>query len=642
MAIFLPLLAVGAVLGGFRIETKAQGIAFSLVGLGALYFLARASLSPVPELARRDLFLVGAGFMAFMSALSGLRSPSGRGLLVGFLTIVVLGNVLVGAYQLLGNHDFRFLREVSLQTKERQLHMATGFFYHPSSLSGLLQIALPVYISLAILAENRAAKMLGWVLTFLSAGLCFLSYSRGGAAAMVAGGIVSAIFAWKIRNRGLRSPQTFSRKRQLLIGASVVGFVIIGVVLYFMVGNVLEMRGGEQSVEGSLRGRLGMYGIALNVWLSHLWVGAGGQSYSYFFTRDFYGIPVWYGDAEMAHSEFLQVLCDYGLLGFLVVLMLLIFFGYYFAKGSQDLLEDARKTQKGSWDLRPFWLLTAAMGALMSCTLRAFIDFQLYIAPNLILFALLMAGGVVALSPAVVPREGDAAGQSRPIGRRLLEGVALVLVAAVSFFVVHAGWREVKAFPDWLAVQQADSRAEKAEKLRSYGKKAPSIAVWRAVARNSLENALTSEAEQPEALQLAASDWETLVTLHPLDGEALTNYARCLDDLSRFDEAGPLHLRALEAAGRRENYFGVVFGVGAHLAKKADYLLRERKTEEGLYLCLEAEQAFEESMNLGFKGRENRKWLTSLEQRIQFLQSARIEPKEVPVLPWKEYLPESY
>ena len=322
----------------------------------------------------------------------------------------------------------------------------------------------------------------------------------------------------------------------------------------------------------------------------------------------------------------------------------LCYFWFFVVKRWQELKADRKGEFTGAWDLRPHWLLTGAIGAFLACSLHGMFDFQLYLAPNLLLLAILLGGamGYSDLTP-VIGRDAEGGeGSSRLRGGvkwgNVLAYTGLLAVAVFAFFT---GRREIVALPSWLAVETAQQGREKEDRLRLYSQRAPSVAALRPVARKSLGVALLEDPSQ-EALERAAEDWRALLAVHPLDGEALANYARCLDDLDRSQEAAPYHLQAIEAVGRRESKFGVIFGLASHFTKRGQRAFHGRKPAQALFFYLEAQEVFEASHLRGYnpKGltRKTRVWVA---QQIEFLEKARIEPEEVEVVSWQEVLPES-
>ncbi|GHC65012.1 hypothetical protein GCM10007100_36030 [Roseibacillus persicicus] len=263
----------------------------------------------------------------------------------------------------------------------------------------------------------------------------------------------------------------------------------------------------------------------------------------------------------------------------------------------------------------------------MAESIRAAFDFNLHMVPNLVLFSFLV-GGMGANCLTFSTTEG-------PQASRLVKVGVLLFLFLFGAFGNNSIRREVVAFPLWLKVESARANEEEVlPKLYEYSLSAPSYYVLRQVGRALIEK------EREQGLKQAIEIWQLVVKIHPFDGEGLANYAYCLDNAGEFSQAEGYHLRALEAVARRENKYGVVYGVGWHLIRRADHASKLRRPGEALFLYQASREAFAESHRLNFSRRKlNREVLGWLEQQIQFLEGARIEPVEVEILDWRSKLP---
>ena len=640
MVVTILFLSVGSTLCLIRPTPKSIWVSFALVSVITVYFFSRAYFSPVWDLARRDVFLVAGGFLAFGAALSVLRSSKGRASFLVILAILIWGNGIVGGYQYFVDPEFRILRTLPFSDFETK-RVATGFFYHRNSLACFLQLCLPVFVAHFFLSSNRILKANAALCVASCIGIGFLTFSRWGFSAMLIGGVLATWMSLRVNSAKVRTVGS-TAKQKLFILLGVGGALVFAVLASILISNILGERGGEVSVEGSLRARLSMYGIALNVWQQNVLFGAGSQTFSYLFPRYFYGLPRWSGDAQMAHSEYFQLLSDYGIIGFLLVLLLIVFFGFLFIRKSEQIVEEGKRgnSKTSRFDDSVLWLLPAAFGALGGVVTRAMLDFQLYLAPNLILLSLIIGGGVVACSR--VPQgETNEPIQRNGRGKEVIGlVVCLLFVLLVAIFGLKSGWRELTALPKWIQLERDRvAGLENIEEWREYAEQAPSFHVLRPIARQSLKRAITTR-HDVTAFEQAKEDWKRLLVLHPFEGEVLANYARCLDELGELKEAEDYHLKALEAVGRRENKYGVLSGVGGHFLKLAEQAFVQRKTERSLFLYLKAEEAFVESQRRGYNPdgvtRKTRQWVR---ERIEFLEGARIVPEEGPCLDWQAVLP---
>ena len=595
LALVVPFLATGALL---CVSIRGQifdSAQCCLVGLAVVYFLVRGFMSPVWDLARRDLFLVVCGSLAFFASQSVLRYRVARIFLVVGVALVLFGNCVLSVVQYF-DPEYAFLRS----SRSDQLGVS-GFYFHRNYLAGFLEIAFPLFLVCTL--QSRKSLLTFWILLFLSLlclALCFASNSRGGFVATLVGGgvafVMQSVCTAKVSRLGF--------KQVLFLACLGVLALFLG---WFGLNSILERREG---VAAGLGNRFYMAGIAIEIWEKFPLFGAGSHSYSYLFPSYFSGLVVWYGNAVMAHSDYFQVLCDYGIVGLGCVVVLLLLFGSQIFYPNPE-----RKT----------WLTFVFAGVLVAEALRAIFDFNLHIAPNLILFSIL-AGGVLSCSRPTYVKD-------RP-RKNLLLPVVIIFTFGLSVVGFLAGWKEIASAKIWIRLVRLEEGEEGL--LRKYSENAPSFSVLRKVARTSLKSANEASPREAAAFTLAASDWKNVVERHPFDPESLANYARCLDENGDFSTAENFHLRALKAAGRREAMYGVVYGAGWHLARRGEQVLGQRSSSEALFLYQQADLIFEESARRGFS-RQNlnvnaRKWIKG---RIDFLEGARIEPLEVPILDWR-------
>lgn len=627
LAVMMPPLALGAMICVVFGPQRKDLWVLLVVALVSAYLLVRGNLSPVWDLARRDLFLITAGLLGYLAASSALRSRSGRWMFLLTLSLLVLGNSVVAFHQWQVDEEFAFLRSRRPDTLG-----VSGFYFHRNYLAGFLEIACPLLLAACLSRRTWGARALLAAPLACGVFFCFLTNSRGGFGAMVLACLAVCVM------ESIRAPKPSPRTTRRRVLKPLVVLVLLGglvLVARFSWLAIFENRGGAGAAEGNVMGRLRMAGIAFDIWQeSPIW-GMGAESYSYLFPRFASGIGGWFGDAEMAHSDYLQLLTDYGLVGLVSVTLLIALMSFLILKRPESFGEKNAELTSASLG-GGVWLRSAAVGVMIAEVLRAAIDFNLHIAPNLIAFAIVIAGGVSAFSRLPVAQTATEKPKSiLPLASRLL---ALALALGAGGYGVRAGWNEILGARDWAAIEMMRQRNEdNRAALRAYAEEAPSFRILRSLAQSSLEQALVTGTE--EDYLRASEDWRKAVERHPYDGESLTNYAHCLDEQKLFETAEGFHARALSAVGRRENKYGVLHSFGWHLTRRANELARTRQPEKALFLYLKAREAFQESSHKGYSRREqNRTALQWVGERIKFLEGARIGPEEVDALDWQSKL----
>lgn len=622
LALIIPPLFLGAILC-VAFGPKRRDVWVLLgVGLVSGYLLLRGGVSPVWDLARRDLFLIVAGLLGYLSASSALRLKSGRAMFLGSIVLLILGNTWVAIYQWRVDESFAFLRRVRVDVLG-----VSGFYFHRNYLAGFLEIGCPLLLA-ACLSRKVNVGRLGLLLSLgVGVFICFLTNSRGGFGAMAVACIVVGFI------RFMQSKRKVEQSNKRFIGQ--VTFAIVGILLAVACSRTLwsvivDNRGGGVSAEGTLQVRLVLAGLAYDIWEKNPIWGMGAESFSYLFPKYFEGLRGRIGNAQMAHSEYLQLLTDYGIVGLVAVGGLVGILSFLIVRPPQMVTGEVRGSQEGG-----LWLRSAAAGVMVGEVLRATIDFNLHVAPNLMVFAMVLAGGVGCNAQASHKEPSSRATHLKSYWTSYI--VALFLVLGIGGYGIRSGSQEIFAARDWAAIEYLRQQGINDEvELRRYSEKAPSFRVLKQVAQTSLTRTLSKPSSD---FTQTADDWRRVLERHPLDGESLANYARCLDELGKFKRAEGYHERALEAVARRERLYGVIYGVGGHFLKRGSQAAKERRPEEALFLFQKAREAFKESRRRGFsKDKHSISAMQWINERIGFLEGARIEPKPVEILDWRSKL----
>ena len=604
LALVAVLSVPGAICCLIGSSKKFPLLFLSLFSVFAGYLVFRAAYSDVFDLGRRDIFLVGNGVLFLLAGYLSLTYTSNQKLFFNILRVALVLSLGACFYQYFIEPDFALFRSERSNVKG-----VSGLFYHRNYFAGFLALMMPVWVLKWM--RNPARNWVDFGFALVTILLGFFTNSRSGFLSLIVGA-ATAIFFYKKYSLG--SEEGSSRKWVLWLSAGV-ALVLLLVSAFVLLPQILDNRGGA---EAGLKNRMKLAGIAYDAWLQRPWIGNGAHSFSYLFPKMFLGLGGWVGDAKMVHSDFLQVLCDYGLVGLILLLLsILLLFGKFFSMGKSSHLLFAG----------------VAVGILVSEIVRAIVDFNLHLAPNLFLFAMLIGGGLCEVMPA----------QTSPKASwriRISTLYSAVVCLAFSVLLLSIGGKEIKASRSFLEVEkirlEGDHSSDDYEKaLRAYCDSAPSFEKLRDLASISLAKAIRGE----ESFGVAESDWGKVVARHPLDGESLANYARCLDENGKLHESDEFHGRALTAVGRRENKYGVIFGVGLHFVRQGDHLYQQRKPGEALFLYQQALEAFEESYQKNYSRRVlNRPMIERVRKNIAFLKKARIEPVTVNGLNWRDAL----
>lgn len=277
------------------------GMAFAV----AAYIFVRATVSPIPYLARFDVFQVIL-YLGFYLVFALKRSlGSSMRLLRCVFLILVVGNCIVAAYQIFFDIDFHILPGVN---RDRRTNGASGFYNNHAHLAGILAISLGVFLPGALSKKSGLAARAIWILPILvSLGGIAASLGRGGAVA-AAVGLLSGFCLWAVLF-GVRKYQLALVAISVLVALVGVGWVI-----------TQERGKGNPKTAVSVGGRSVYWKQAVRQAGVEPAFGTGSRTYPLYFEkhrpRDLYKtalLPYW------AHNDYLQTLAEYGSVGLVLV-----------------------------------------------------------------------------------------------------------------------------------------------------------------------------------------------------------------------------------------------------------------------------------------------------------------------------------
>ena len=157
--------------------------------------------------------------------------------------------------------------------------------------------------------------------------------------------------------------------------------VVAAMGIFFVASQASEQRGHGADVSRALgkSSRLALAGLAFDQWMDAP-SSAREPSYRYLVVKnwDDETLPVWMGNPETVHNEYLQVLADYGLIGFLLVMAFaLLMLG-------RVVLPPQHERRSPLID----GLKLGAAGGLVGTMVHATVEFQLHLLPILLLVAI--------------------------------------------------------------------------------------------------------------------------------------------------------------------------------------------------------------------------------------------------------------
>lgn len=381
-----------------------------LVPLPFLIF-AFASLlwiAPARWLAWREWLVWFQMWIVFALALHFGRSRAQTWTLVGTILALAVTGVLLAAYQRFVDPKWMML---GYTQAEQFWTRSGGMFGIPNSLAQLLEFVLPGCL---VFLGSRTASLAGKILCVWLAALCVfalaLTGSRGGWI-----GAAAALALWPVLT-------SRSARKGLLGAVAVIVAAGLGLTALYFGSEAARAR-----IDPFLSGQFEhtrpiMWRGALQLWQRAPWFGNGAAAYNVVFDqvrpRGFREEPDW------THSDYLNTLCDYGVVGFALWLMVggaMLWFGW-------QALQAAKKTGAmpadflGSWR----WRLACWLG-LVAFVVHLVVEFHTKI-PALAYLVSLIAAWCVRLPE--TPASTEPAPRRAPFVA--FAAVALVIVALVA------------------------------------------------------------------------------------------------------------------------------------------------------------------------------------------------------------------
>ena len=513
---------------------------FSLLGAG--YLVGRALMGGPEGLAVHDVALVLSAIGIYLSVTSTGRGV--RGFWIILLAILVAVNVGLAISQSVLENPFYFWQPGGSDESH-----AIGLFAHYNAFASFLNGTVFFFLSYTFFGRNVAAR---WACALLSLGLIVtlvMSQSRGGWLSFVVGGSLWMVLLILF----------LKQRRSKLLGIISIAVVLLGVggivSSVWVVQRITEKRvekyeentGRKVEAKVSDGGRVAFQQMGFEIFLDSPVVGGGARAFSYRALEkwDPDTLELWMGDPEFAHNEFIQLLSDYGLVGFVLVLALLFIHGIL---GVINLVsEDDRDSGLSIWQL-------GAAGGLVAMLCQSYFSFIFHFPACVVLCAFQLA---------ILASQSKEKSKSRPVFRftELVIGIGGLGVAAalaflgINFFKGYMLSKEaVQKLTAAESVEDVFTGLETLEKAgdRSWDPKSFEIVARRAMleANTALQGNDPAVAEKFNLRAKAA--FERSLELNPNFSAALAGLPRVEDALGNHAAAEEGHQKAMKLIWARE------------------------------------------------------------------------------------------
>lgn len=523
------LLGVGAILslpGLLRPVSRPSTPLLLSTFLLAGYVAVRAWYSPYDYLARPDLYMTGACLIVYLlTALYFTRSRP-RLAFVGVLLAFAILQTWVGYKQYTGEDGFMLFGFQRLDTGWR----ASGTLISGNHYAGLLETIAMFGLGLAFWSRQRLPLRF---LALLIALLCYLGIGMSGSR----GGYISTAFSLIVF--GALSIRALAVARP---GAALRPTLAISVGLLLFLGTAFYFGATNKSIR-SRTDALKNPDIRVHNWAATIdhfkvqpWIGTGAGTHL-IYGRLFRKPPL-QSDPVHAHSDYLEMLAEYGVVG---EALALLFLGAHLLGGLGHGKRIALTRLQDDLRSDALALNIGAMGAAAALTAHSVVDFNMHIPGNALLYAFVF--GLLA-NPGRTPLPGPPRLVSLPVFARLcLPGLGIALLVAT--IPKYKGAKLTEEARVALRDHHYSQSIQLAKSAVAHENFNPYTWFYMGEANRMIAMKLTVPALRERFFNEALKAYKRGLQLLPQDINLLTRLAQALDGLGRHEEAEAVYHEAL-------------------------------------------------------------------------------------------------
>ncbi len=493
--------------------------------------------------ARQEFMIVLLVALLFLLVVNNLYSQESVRVLTLFLIFLGTLVAMYGIFQWLRHSETVW----GLPRPEAYLERASGSFICPNHLAGFLEMLLPLALAMTVIGRMAPAARVcaGYASLVLLIGLA-VTQSRGG---WIAGACALLLLVWcLLRTRG-------SRWAALLL------LVVIAGTGWWLYPRAVEQRIELGQYTGNNKDtRLRLWDAAWRMWRDHPWAGVGPDHFDLRYRQYRDATNTAQGRPGRTHNDYLNTLADYGAVGLALALLPLGFAAWtvlrcwpHVQRAGSEFGE--KKSNRAA-------IVLGASAGLLGLLVHSFLDFNLHIPSNALLFATLLA---VVMTHARFATERHWCTARWP--QKILGTVALL--TALGWLGSQTLIRTNEALALRRAAPLADGSPEKIALL----KKAFALQPQNADTAYALGEQLRALAwlgqdDNQERARQALEWFQRTVALNRWDELAHIRAGMCLDWLGRPAEAQPHFTRALELD---PNHWHARAMMGWHEFQKENY-----------------------------------------------------------------------
>jgi len=507
---------------------RPSGACLAVTAAFFTYILARALNSPVDYLARPDIYMVIACLMVYLlTALYLTQTRLRTAVIVALLALAVV-EFFIGLRQFRYADNWMPFGFIRSDYGAR----ASGTFISSITLAGYHEVVGVFALSLAVWAQWPVWSRVGlaYVALCCYAGVA-ITGSRGGYISSVASlAVLAGLTVW-IRSRV--NPGRFLRTTAITTVLLAVG---LAVTIFLMQKSAL------------LHQRLDMIGrpdvrwynwlAAIDQWQTSPWFGTGAGTHLYF-GRLFRRVQLQY-DPEHAHSDYLELLAEYGLIGFCGMIVFL----FVHLRHSLGAVAVVMKTAPTD-PLFPFRdnrlaFQIGALTAISAYLVHSITDFNLHIPGHALIFAFIF--GITANPVATAPHTA-----TEPPGI-LLSRLAL---PALGLWMLISGLATLPA-EYWTERARVALRNRKLDDSLSFSARAlakerrdPFLFAYVGQAHRLAAGAIPLQTLREPRLRAAIAAYKNAIRLYPQEESFWVRIAQAYDGLGEYRAAEEAYQTAL-------------------------------------------------------------------------------------------------
>ncbi|MEO8352814.1 MAG: O-antigen ligase family protein, partial [Chthoniobacteraceae bacterium] len=349
------------------------------------YVLVRAANSPVTYLWWIDFYMVLGCLLVYLLTTFYLTGEKERAAVIWALLILAVLEIFVGLRQFSSGDNwlpFGFRRADSG-------HRASGMLISSIHLAGYLETVGPLALSFAIWGawKNGVRILSGYIAT-----MCYLGIAITGSR----GGYISALFsllvfvAISLFNVKRTRPKKF--RTALLVTTFVLGLSVFGAITLMLKSDLLRERLSmipQQFEKNGLDIRIYNWQAALDQFRESPMIGTGAGTHIYY--GRFFRRPPLQSDPIHAHSDYLELLAEYGIVGAVGMAAFLAVHLYFGWRNQRMVLRQHVLELREGEPARhnSLALYTGVLTAIAAMAAHSVVDFNMHIPGHAMIFAFL-------------------------------------------------------------------------------------------------------------------------------------------------------------------------------------------------------------------------------------------------------------